>query len=87
MMKLMKSMTYILNAKSTRLKDADKWKNDLKIEEFLAATQYKSLQELKEISSLIDPNPNLGTYSDATSMTSYRKNLLGRASHLTSFAH
>jgi len=87
MMELMEPMTYILDAGSTRLKDADKWKDGLGIEEFLAATQYKSLQELKEVSSLIDPDPDPGKYSDATSMTFYRKNLSGRASHLTSFAH
>ncbi len=88
-MELMEPMTYILDAGSTKLKDADKWKDGLGIEDFLAATQCKSLRELKEVSSLIDPDPDPdpGTYSDATSMTFYRKNLSGRASHLTSFAH
>lgn len=61
-MKLMKPTTYILDAQSTKLKNSDKWKNSLKVEDFLAATQHKSLQELKQISSLIDLD--LGMCSD-----------------------
>ena len=64
MMELMEPMTYILDAQSRKLKDSDKWKNSLGIEDFLVATCHKSLQELKEVSSLVDLNP--GTYSDAT---------------------
>ena len=63
MMKLMEPTTYILDAQSTKLKDLDKWKNSLGVEDFLAATQSKSLQELKQVSSLIDLD--LGMYSDA----------------------
>lgn len=38
MMELMEPITYILDAGSTKLKDADKWKDGLRIEDFLAAT-------------------------------------------------
>ena len=64
MMELMEPMTYILDAQSRKLKDSDKWKNGLGIEDFLAATRHKSLRELKEVSSLIDLD--LWMYSDAT---------------------
>ena len=47
MMELMEPTTYILDPQSTKLKDSDKWKNSLGVEDFLAATQRKSLQELK----------------------------------------
>jgi len=80
-MELMEPIIYILDAGSTKLKDADKWKDGLRIEDFLVVTQYKSLREL------IDPDLDLGIYSDVISMTFYRKNLSGRASHLTSFAY
>lgn len=63
MMELMEPTTYILDAQSTKLKDSDRWKNSLGIEDFLAATQHKSLKELKEVRSLIDLD--LGMYSDA----------------------
>ncbi len=62
MMELMEPTTYILDAQSTKLKDSDRWKNSLGVEDFLAATQYKSLQELKQVRSLIDID--LGMYSD-----------------------
>jgi len=62
MMELMEPTTYILDAQSTKLKDSDKWKNGLGVEDFLAATQHKSLQELKQVSSLIDLD--LGMFSD-----------------------
>ncbi|MCJ1422777.1 hypothetical protein MMC29_000657 [Sticta canariensis] len=48
MMELMEPTTYILDPQSTKLKDSDKWKNSLGVEDFLAATQHKSLQELKQ---------------------------------------
>lgn len=54
MMELMEPTTYILDAQSTKLKDSDKWKNSLRVEDFLAVTQHKSLQELKQVSSLIN---------------------------------
>ena len=63
MMELMEPTTYILNAQSTKLKNLDKWKNSLGVEDFLAVTQSKFLQELKQVSSLIDID--LGMYSDA----------------------
>lgn len=84
MMELMEPTTYILDARSTKLKDVDKWKDGLGIEDFLAATQHRSLQELKEVSSLIDLDP--GICSDAISMTFYLKNLSEHALRLTSFA-
>ena len=62
MMEMMEPTTYILDTQSTKLKDSDKWKNSLGVKDFLAATQHKSLQELKQVSSLIDL---LGMYSDA----------------------
>lgn len=62
MMELMEPTTYILDAQSTKLKHSDTWKNSLGVEDFLAATQHKSLQELKLVSSLIDLD--LGMYSD-----------------------
>ncbi len=62
MMELMEPTTYILDAQSTKLKDSDKWKNSLGVEDFLAATQHKSLQELKQVRSLIVLD--LGMYSD-----------------------
>ena len=62
MMELMEPTTYILDPQSTKLKDSDKWKNSLGVEDFLAATQHKSLQELKQVSPLIDPD--LEMYSD-----------------------
>ena len=63
MMELMEPTIYILDAQSTKLKDLDKWKNSLGVEDFLAATQSKSLQELKQVRSLIDLD--LGMYPDA----------------------
>ena len=62
MMELMEPITYILDPQSTKLKDSDKWKNSLGVEDFLAATQHKSLQELKQVSPLIEPD--LEMYSD-----------------------
>ncbi len=62
MMELIEPTTYILDPQSTKLKDPDKWKNSLGVEDFLAATQHKSLQELKQVSPLIDPD--LEMYSD-----------------------
>ncbi len=56
MMELMEPTTYILDPQSTKLKDSDKWKNSLEVEDFLAATQHKSLQELKQVNPLIDPD-------------------------------
>ena len=53
MMELMEPTTYILDSQSTELKDADKWKNSLGVEDFLAATQSQSLQELKQVSNLM----------------------------------
>ena len=50
-------------APGQRLTAPDKWKNSLGVEDFLAATQHRSLQELKQVSSLIDLD--LGMYSDA----------------------
>ena len=55
MMELMEPLTYILDAQSRKLKDTDKWKNSLGIEDFLAATCHKSLHELKEVNSLSNP--------------------------------
>jgi len=63
MMELMEPTTYILDAQSTKLKDPDKWKNSLGVEDFLAATHHKSLQELKQVRPLIDLD--LRMYSDA----------------------
>ena len=62
MMELMEPTTYILDAQSTKLKDSDKWKNTLGVEDFLVATQHKSLQELKQVRCLVDLD--LGMYSD-----------------------
>ncbi len=62
MMELMEPTTYILDAQSTKLKDSDRWKNSLGVEDFLAATQHKSLPELIQVRSLIDLD--LGMYSD-----------------------
>ena len=53
-MKLMDPDTYILDPQFRKLKNSDKWNNYLRIEDFLEATQHKSLQELKQVSSLID---------------------------------
>lgn len=64
MMELMEPTTYILDAQSRKLKDSDKWINSLGIEDFLAATCHKTLQELKKVSFSVDLNP--GIYSDAT---------------------
>jgi len=47
MMKLMKPETFILNSHSTALKNADKWKNNFGIKDFLTATQNSSLEKLK----------------------------------------
>ena len=47
MMKLMKSETFILNSHSIALKNANKWKNNFDIKDFLIATQNSSLKKLK----------------------------------------
>lgn len=62
MMEMMELTTYILDAQSTKLKDSDKWKTSFGMEDFLAATQHQSLQELKQVNSLIDLD--LAMYSD-----------------------
>lgn len=43
----MKPETFILNSHSTALKNADKWKNNFDIKDFLTATQNSSLKKLK----------------------------------------
>lgn len=43
----MKSETFILNSHSIALKNANKWKNNFDIKDFLTATQNSSLKKLK----------------------------------------
>lgn len=43
MIELMKSTTSILNPSSTVLKNSEKWRDELSIKDFLAATQWNSL--------------------------------------------
>lgn len=50
MMELMKSETFILEPHSTVLKNANKRKDGFGIKDFLAATQYSSLEILKNVS-------------------------------------
>ena len=53
-MELMEPTIYILDPQSRKLKNSHKWNNNLGIEDFLKETQHKSLQELKQVSCLID---------------------------------
>jgi len=49
MMELMEPETYLLDPHSIELKNAEKWKDGLGIHDFLAATQDKSLKDLKKV--------------------------------------
>jgi hypothetical protein len=49
MMELMEPETYLLDSQSIELKNAGKWKDGLGICDFLAATQDKSLEDLKKV--------------------------------------
>ncbi|KAL9631870.1 MAG: hypothetical protein Q9164_005656 [Protoblastenia rupestris] len=67
MMELMEPTTYILDLQSGKLKDSDKWKNSLGIEDSLAATQSKSLQELKQVNGTVKAGTvKAGTARDGT---------------------
>ena len=51
MMELMEPLTHMLNPRSTELKSPENWKDGFGIKDFLSATQYQPLEELKEVSS------------------------------------
>ena len=48
MMELMEPTTYILNPRSTELRDPGKWRGGIR--DFLSATQERSLEQLKHVS-------------------------------------
>lgn len=50
MMELMEPETFILEPRSAVLKNADAWKDRFGIKDFLAATQYDTLETLKNVS-------------------------------------
>ena len=50
MVELMEPTTSILNPSSTVLKTPEKWRDELGIKDFLAATQRDSLAQLKTVS-------------------------------------
>jgi len=52
MVELMEPTTSILNPSSTVLKNPEKWRDELGIKDFLAATQRDSLTQLKTVSHL-----------------------------------
>lgn len=52
MIELMKPTTSILNPSSTVLKNSEKWRDELSIKDFLAATQWDFLTQLKTVSHL-----------------------------------
>jgi len=46
----MEPTTYILNPHSTELQNPERWEDGSGIKKFLKATQYQSLEELKNVS-------------------------------------
>ena len=50
MIELMEPVTSILDPSCMVLKDPEKWRDELGIKDFLAATQCSSLPQLKEVS-------------------------------------
>jgi hypothetical protein len=49
-MELMEPTTYILSPHSTELQSPEKWKDGSGVKDFLSATQYQSLEQLKNVS-------------------------------------
>ena len=58
MMELMEPETYLLDSQSIELKNFGKWKDGLGICDFLAATQDKSLKDLKKVGCFLLPLSN-----------------------------
>ena len=53
MIDLMEPATSILDPSSTVLKEPQKWRDELGIKDFLAATQHSSLAQLKSVSPVL----------------------------------